>query len=141
MIAVASASYPKFTLGKRLPSLEELGLRAALHHVSLSPEGCEYVADVDDVIACYNYLVALGDYTCRERELCRTGSAKITGISKNGHTWTWGVAFVFTTVKCVSCYTTGTNSPSSRPSISGSGLVPYFDVFELFVSALVLHPV
>ena len=26
---------------------------------------------------------------------------------------------------CVSCYTTGTNSPSSRPSISGSGLVPY----------------
>ncbi|OAF59446.2 hypothetical protein VC83_03953 [Pseudogymnoascus destructans] len=44
-------------------------------------EGCEYVADVDDVIACYNYLVALGDYTCRERELCRIGSAKITGIS------------------------------------------------------------
>ncbi|OAF60685.1 hypothetical protein VC83_03588 [Pseudogymnoascus destructans] len=111
-------------MGAGLPSLEELGLTTeqlfTTSPSALAPrdneftqvtrcrtpsEGSEYVADVDDVIACYNYLVALGDYTCRERELCRIGSAKITGISKNGHTWSWGVPFVFTTVKCVSCYT------------------------------------
>ncbi|OBT71545.1 hypothetical protein VF21_09849 [Pseudogymnoascus sp. 05NY08] len=119
MIAVASASYPEFTPGKGMPSLEELGLTSeqlfttpppalvprddqyTLHTRCRSPsEGSEYLASVDDVIACYNYLVALGDYTCRERDLCYIGSAKITGMSRNRHIWTWGVPYVFATVKC-----------------------------------------
>ncbi|OBT39416.1 hypothetical protein VE00_10190 [Pseudogymnoascus sp. WSF 3629] len=117
IIAVASAYYPEFTPGKGLPSLEELGMTSeqlfttppptlaprddeyTQHTRCRSPtEGSEYVADVDHVIACYNYLVPLGDYTYRERELCRIGTAKVTGLSRNRHIWIWGVPFVFTTV-------------------------------------------
>ncbi|OBT51832.1 hypothetical protein VE04_07888 [Pseudogymnoascus sp. 24MN13] len=60
----------------------------------------EYTANVDDVIACYNYLVALGDYTCRERDLCRIGSATISGLNRNGQIWNFGVPIVFSTAKC-----------------------------------------
>ncbi|OBT96485.2 hypothetical protein VE01_05658 [Pseudogymnoascus verrucosus] len=122
MIVVVSASYPEFTPGKGLPSLEELGLTSEQLFTTPPPalatrvddkytqhtrcrsssEGSEYAANVDDVIACYNYLVALGDYTCRERELCRIGSAKISGLNKNGHRANlgWDVPYVFSTAKC-----------------------------------------
>jgi len=99
--AESAKVYPEVVPGPGLPSLEELGLTSEqLYTTTPTINGrelfprytsvCETytTADVDDTIACFNYLQAIGSNNCGVSgdnvQFCYSGNAQITGSNISG---------------------------------------------------------
>ncbi|KAI0058211.1 hypothetical protein BV25DRAFT_1841192 [Artomyces pyxidatus] len=99
--AVAAPTvHPTVVPGPGLPTLEELGLTSEELYAkqpsfqtrdALYNNACETwtLADVDNVIACFNYLESIGGHACTVNgdwvQFCYSGDAQVTGSNESGY--------------------------------------------------------
>ncbi|KAF9522969.1 hypothetical protein CPB83DRAFT_911019 [Crepidotus variabilis] len=101
VVLASPTMFPEVVPGPGLPSLESLGLtskelwamKPKSFNSSLEARSANFdnrcftysTADVGNTIACFNYLVAIGDQTCtvsgHTRLLCNVGDAAIEGVN------------------------------------------------------------
>ncbi|KAH8811185.1 hypothetical protein F5884DRAFT_876339 [Xylogone sp. PMI_703] len=109
-LPTADKVYPEVIPGPGLPSLASLGLtseelytmkpnetvvkRAPAFDPGCGPSDAAYT-DVNDIIACFNYLNSLGHQNCAVPsgagvvQMCRAGNGQILGQGLNGATSSW----------------------------------------------------
>ncbi|KAL5318424.1 hypothetical protein ACEPPN_013484 [Leptodophora sp. 'Broadleaf-Isolate-01'] len=79
--------YPEVIPGPGMPSLAELGLTSEQLYTTTPNLHCpNALANVDSVIACFNYLMSLGTSGCgvdryNGKRFCTSGNAKVDGLN------------------------------------------------------------